>query len=73
VLPLYNLLYNWLFNRLYNPHERSQAALERSRLSLNLCSKAAVWTVDDVARLIDLKKILIKFKELKNLIYFYHR
>jgi len=23
-----------------------------------------VWTVDDVARLIDLKKILIKFKEL---------
>jgi len=42
-------------------NERSQAALERS--SQDACdvirltsSKAAVWTVDDVARLIDLKK-----------------
>ena len=42
-------------------NERSQAALERSsqdpynviRLT---CSKAAVWTVDDVARLIEIKK-----------------
>jgi len=42
-------------------NERSQAALERSsqdaygiiRLTR---SKAAVWTVDDVARLIELKK-----------------
>ena len=62
MLALYNLLYNWLFNWLYNPHERSQAALERSRLSLNLCSKAAVWTLDDVARLIDLKKFLLNLK-----------
>jgi len=45
-------------------NERSQAALERS--SQDACdvirltrSKAAVWTVDDVARLIDFFKILI--------------
>jgi len=44
-----------------NANELSQAALERS--SQDACdviwltrSKAAVWTVDDVARLIDLKK-----------------
>ena len=44
-------------------NEPSQAALERS--SQDACdvimltrSKAAVWTVDDVARLIDLKKFL---------------
>jgi len=42
-------------------NERSQAALERS--SQDACdvirltrSKAAVWTVDDVARVIEIKK-----------------
>jgi len=46
-------------------NERSQAALERSSQDaydvIRLArSKAAVWTVDDVARLIDfLKRILI--------------
>jgi len=51
---------NRLYNRLaeYNANKRSQAALERSsqdaydviRLTR---SKAAVWTVDDVARLVE--------------------
>ena len=41
-------------------NERSQAALERSSQDADdvirlTCSKAAVWTVDDVARLIELK------------------
>jgi len=47
-------------------NEPSQTALERSsqdaydviRLT---CSKAAVWTVDDVMRLINLKKIFSYF------------
>ena len=42
-------------------NERSQAALERCSQDAHEVirltrSKAAVWTVDDVARLIDLKK-----------------
>jgi len=57
-------------------NEPSQAALERSsqydhdviRLTR---SKAAVWTVDDVERLIDLKKNSYLFIYL--LIYFYPR
>jgi len=59
---LYNLLYepSVLYNRLVTyANESSQAALERSsqdayeviRLTR---SKAAVWTVDDVARLIEI-------------------
>ena len=68
---LYSRLYSRLYNRgcLNYANEPSQAALERSsqdaydviRLTR---SKAAVWTVDDVARLIDLKK---------NSYLFYHR
>ena len=47
-------------------HERSQAALERSSqdtydvIRLRR-SKAAVWTADDVARLIEIKKKLCIF------------
>jgi len=77
-------LYSQLYNRLYNrggcttgwvnyANESSQAALERSiqdaydviRLTR---SKAAVWTVDDVARLI---KICLKNSYLFS--YFYTR
>jgi len=67
VYTLYSRLYNRLF--LYNwvnyANERSQAALERSNQDafdvIRLTrSKAAMWTVDDVARLIEfLKRILI--------------
>jgi len=67
VFTLYDLLGNQLNNRgcttgwVNYANEPSQAALERSsqdaydviRLTR---SKAAVWTVDDVARLIDFKK-----------------
>ena len=57
MLTLYSRLYNRL-GELY-ANERSQAALERS--SQDACdvirltrSKAAVWTVDDVARLVEI-------------------
>jgi len=45
-------------------NERSQAALERSSqdaydVTRLTRSKAAVWTVDDVARLIEIKKNLL--------------
>ena len=66
------VLYSWLYNRLYSrlygwikyANESSQAALERSSQDAygvirSTRSKAAVWTVDDVARLIAIKKILI--------------
>jgi len=73
VFTLYSRLYNRLYehNRLYNrlgklyASKPSQAALERSSQDdydvIRLArSKAAVWTVDDVARLIKfLKRILM--------------
>jgi len=66
-------LYSQLYNRLVNyANEPSQAALERSSQDADdvirlTRSKAAVWTVDDVARLIEL------FSKEFLFIYFYHR
>jgi len=67
VFTLYSRLYSRLYNRLHSwlgelyKNEPSQAALERSsqdaydviRLTR---SKAAVWTVDDLAHLIEIRK-----------------
>ena len=67
VFTLYSRLYSRLYNRLHSwlgelyKNERSQAALERSsqdaydviRLTR---SKTAVWTVDDLAHLIEIRK-----------------
>jgi len=75
VFTLYSRLYSRLYNRLHSwlgelyKNERSQAALERSsqdaydviRLTR---SKTAVWTVDDLAHLIEIRKKII-------LIYFF--
>jgi len=67
---LYSRLYSRLYNRgcLNYANELSQAALERSSQDaydvIWLTRSKAVWTVDDVARLIDLKK---------NSYLFYHR
>jgi len=65
---LYSRLYSRLYNRgcLNYANEPSQAALERSSQDaydvIRLTRSKAVWTVDYVARLIDLKKrILIYF------------
>jgi len=56
----YSQLHNWLYNRLGDyEYKPSQATLEQSSqdaygiISL-MCSKAAVWTVDDVAHLIEI-------------------
>ena len=70
VFTLYSRLYSRLYNRLHSwlgelyKNVRSQAALERSsqdaydviRLTR---SKAAVWTVDDLAHLIEIRKKII--------------
>jgi len=72
VFTLYSRLYSRLYNRLHSwlgelyKNEPSQAALERSSQDaydvIRLArSKAAVWTVDDLAHLIEIRKKLFLF------------